>query len=270
MGNETKIPTYDVAVSFAGEDRDFVKTISDGLVVKGLNVFYDEYEKANFWGKDLYSHLTKVYRDESKYCLMIISEFYIQKQWTNHERKAAQARAFKENAEYILPLRLDDTSVEGVLETTGFIDARSTSVEEIIDLTVAKVRLYNSQHGIRVEIVRAEEVFKKQNLRPKGGKDIRDSDMETECNTCGSRQHLSEAPVSLDGEDTVYTCKNGCHPIVVISRPGIVAWPGRGYRLGNYMIRNSQDISISVGESYRKVLIPKSEAALMKKRPKNS
>ena len=48
------MPTYDVTISFAGEDRPVAERLASLLVTKGLNVFYDEYERANLWGKDLY------------------------------------------------------------------------------------------------------------------------------------------------------------------------------------------------------------------------
>ena len=73
--------TYDIAISFAGEDRNVASEIASGLVTKGLNVFYDEYAKTDLWGKDLYVHLTKIYRDESKYCLMLLSDHYANKQY---------------------------------------------------------------------------------------------------------------------------------------------------------------------------------------------
>src|SRR5438876_472911 len=104
------VPIYDIAISFSGEDRPVADRLASLLVTRGVNVFYDEYEKADLWGKDLYSHLSGVYRTEAKYCLMLLSEHYAKKQWTNHERRAAQARAFAESTEYILPLRLDDAA----------------------------------------------------------------------------------------------------------------------------------------------------------------
>ena len=55
------MPTYDVVISFAGEDREIAAAIASNLVIRGINVFYDEYEQANLWGKDLYVHLTKVF-----------------------------------------------------------------------------------------------------------------------------------------------------------------------------------------------------------------
>ncbi len=258
---------YDVVISFAGEDREVAKALADALTLKGLTVFYDEYAKADLWGKDLYSHLTKVYRDESKYCLMVISEAYSEKQWTNHERKAAQARAIRENREYILPLRLDDASVEGILDTTGHVDYRATSDEQVVDLLVEKVTSYNREQGIEFEIVRLEDAFSRANVGLKGKQPPRDADFTTECPTCSTRQLASEATISLDGSDTVYACKNGCQPIIVVSRPGLVAWPGRGYRLNDYVVRNAADMFFKTGDMAAAVLLPASKAALMKRRP---
>ena len=110
---------YDVVLSFAGEDREYVEECADILTALGIKVFYDSYEQDVLWGKDLYVHLTHIYRDNSKYCLMFISKYYAQKQWTSHERKIAQSRVFKENEEYMLPLRLDDTNIDGILDTTN-------------------------------------------------------------------------------------------------------------------------------------------------------
>lgn len=258
--------TYDVVISFAGEDREVAEAIASSLVTRGLNVFYDEYEQANLWGKDLYVHLTKIYRDDSKYCLMLISENYARKQWTNHERKAAQARAFQENSEYILPLRLDDAEIEGVLGTTGYIDYRITSLEKIISMLAEKVFQFNQQNNIYYDLVSAESVFENA-LDFEGQRAYQDKDMQTVCPTCNEKQNLSEATMSLADDDTLYSCKNGCQTIVVISRPGVTAWPGRGFRLKDYVIRNACDITIQTEYMRMPMLISASKAALMKMRP---
>ena len=260
------MPNYDIVISFAGEDREVAEAIASNLVLKGINIFYDEYEQANLWGKDLYVHLTKIYRDESKFCLMIISESYAKKQWTNHERKAAQARAFQENSEYILPLKLDDAEIEGISGTTGYIDYRQAPLEKVIDLLSDKITQYNQDHNISYNIVSAESVFKNA-IDFKGGQPYRDKDLVTACPACNEGQNLSESTISLDDDNTIYTCKNGCQPLVVISRPGMVAWPGRGYRLKDYVIRNIRDITIKTEDMRMSLVIPASQAALMKTRP---
>lgn len=130
---------YDVAFSFAGEDRAYADRLASLLVNDGVRVFYDRYEQAVLWGKDLYLHLQSVYRDHAKYCLIFVSKQYSQKLWTKHELKQAQARAFRENREYILPVRLDDTEIPGLNATVGYIDLRSHTIEELHQIVLQKV-----------------------------------------------------------------------------------------------------------------------------------
>lgn len=130
---------YDVALSFAGENREYVEEVAAILKSKNINVFYDKYETSNLWGKDLYDHLQDVYYKQAKYTVMFISKEYAQKVWTNHERKCAQARALNERGEYILPARFDDTELPGLLPTIWFIDLRKTAPEELAKLIIAKL-----------------------------------------------------------------------------------------------------------------------------------
>jgi hypothetical protein len=132
-------PRYDVALSFAGEDRARARSIAHLLVAARLSVFYDEYEQSSLWGRNLYTHLSDVYQNRAKYCLMFISAFYAKKLWTKREREAAQARAFRESIEYILPLRLDDTAIPGIDPTVAYVDLRQTSDEEVVRLILEKM-----------------------------------------------------------------------------------------------------------------------------------
>lgn len=133
------MPEYDIAISFAGEDRSVAKQIAESLKSNGVNIFYDKYEQADLWGKDLYQHLSEVYSKKARYCLVLISEHYVNKNWTQHELRSAQERAFKENKEYILPIRLDDTKVPGIHSTIGYLELRSMGIDGIIKATLQKL-----------------------------------------------------------------------------------------------------------------------------------
>ncbi len=61
---------FDVALSFAGEDRAYVEMVAEQLTARGISVFYDKYEEADLWGKDLFEHLTEVYQHKARYMLM--------------------------------------------------------------------------------------------------------------------------------------------------------------------------------------------------------
>jgi hypothetical protein len=130
---------YEVALSFAGEDRAYVEMVADGLKERGITVFYDTFEKADLWGKNLYDHLVEIYQKAARYTVIFISKHYRDKVWTNHERRAAQARALNESYEYILPARFDDTDVEGLLPTISFIDLRQHSPQEVCVLICKKL-----------------------------------------------------------------------------------------------------------------------------------
>jgi hypothetical protein len=131
--------SHEIALSFAGEDRAYVAMVADGLKHRGVTVFYDDYEKADMWGKNLYDHLVQIYQKTARYVVIFISSHYKEKVWTNHERRAAQARALNENYEYILPARFDDTEIEGILPTVGYLDLRRHSPEEVVLLLCEKL-----------------------------------------------------------------------------------------------------------------------------------
>ena len=40
-------------------------------------VFYDDFYAADLWGKDLSVELQKIYRDSSEFCIMFISQHYL-------------------------------------------------------------------------------------------------------------------------------------------------------------------------------------------------
>jgi TIR domain len=134
---------YQVALSFAGEERQYVEKVARHLKHLGIQVFYDEFEQTDLWGKDLYSHLDDVYRNKTRYCVLFISEAYRKKLWTNHERESAQARAFEENREYILPARFDDTQIPGLRSTTGYIDLHNFTPQQFAELIAQKVNNSN-------------------------------------------------------------------------------------------------------------------------------
>ncbi|MCD4748568.1 MAG: TIR domain-containing protein [Thermoanaerobaculales bacterium] len=129
---------HDVAISFAGEQRDLAESIAHALTRESISVFYDGFEKTTLWGRNLHDHLQDVYQ-QATFCVMIISKEYASKVWPNHERKAAQARAMRESREYILPIRVDDTLISGLLETVGYVQYPQTSVEEIAEMVIAKL-----------------------------------------------------------------------------------------------------------------------------------
>ena len=128
-----------IALSFAGENRAYVEEVATGLRAAGVKVFYDAFESAELWGKNLIDHLADIYAN-ARYVVMFISREYVEKAWTTHERQHAQERALFAQEEYILPARFDDTDVPGMTKTVAFQDLRRTTPAQLVDLIIAKLR----------------------------------------------------------------------------------------------------------------------------------
>lgn len=130
---------FDVAFSFAAEDRQYVEQVADALRSRDVRIFYDRYEESNLWGTDLYKHLSAIYFQRARYTVIFISRDYARKVWPTHERTAAQARAFAEHRDRILPARFDDAEVPGLLTTVAYINLKALDPKAFAELLFRKI-----------------------------------------------------------------------------------------------------------------------------------
>ena len=132
---------FDVAISFAGENREFAEAVAKGLQKEGLKVFYDRFYEPDMWGESLADIFKNVFEENSRYCIMILSNHYIEKEWPVLEREHAVGRLIKQRGEaYILPVRLDgfDGDVPGLPNTLKDIHAKSTEPEKVVNAFLGK------------------------------------------------------------------------------------------------------------------------------------
>jgi hypothetical protein len=107
----------------------------------GVRVFYDDFEKTKLWGKDLQEYFINVYMHWARYAVIFVSKHYREKAWARHELRAAMARAVSEKREYVLPIRIDDTVLDGLLPTLMYLDLRDEGPAEICRRVIDKVGL---------------------------------------------------------------------------------------------------------------------------------
>jgi hypothetical protein len=131
---------YDVALSFAGEDREHAEALAGILRENRLRVFYDDYEQARLWGTNLYEELYNVYANDARYCVVFVSTPYLEKMWTIHERRSAQDRVLRErHGEYLLPVQVDDAKLTAMPGNIAYLDLRKLSVQRIAHLFMQKL-----------------------------------------------------------------------------------------------------------------------------------
>lgn len=78
---------YDVALSFAGEQRSYVKRVYNALNKKGLKVFYDKSPdvQAAHLGKRFSEVAQRVYGESAEFAVIFASKEYVSKQWPYFE-----------------------------------------------------------------------------------------------------------------------------------------------------------------------------------------
>jgi len=130
---------YDIAISFADEDRKIAEHLAEELRNEGVNVFYDKFYKSELWGKELTKYFRDVYGSRSRFAVLLISEHYPVKDWTDFEFSIMRAEAKKRKSEFILPVKLDDTKMLGIHENVGYLDYREERIEGIVNSLLEKL-----------------------------------------------------------------------------------------------------------------------------------
>ncbi|MFQ5951658.1 MAG: toll/interleukin-1 receptor domain-containing protein [Candidatus Geothermarchaeales archaeon] len=132
-------PGYDVALSFAGENRDYVSEVASELQKIGVRVFYDEFEETEMWGKDLATYLEEVINRRARYFVMFLSVNYARKAWPSYEGQVALGRAIERREEYILPVRFDNAPFPGLPSTIKYLNARQLTPRELAKRIARKI-----------------------------------------------------------------------------------------------------------------------------------
>lgn len=142
--NQIENEKYQIALSFAGEQRNYVEEVARHLQSKGVAVFYDGFETTKLWGKSGVEYFHKIFAEQSAYVVMFISKQYVEKEWPIHERKSAFSHMIKEKREFILPVRFDDTLVPGFPEDIIFLKAQELTPVNLAEKIANKLGISNS------------------------------------------------------------------------------------------------------------------------------
>ena len=130
---------WDVALSFAAAQRDYVEQVAQALKARGVRCFYDADEEIDLWGKYLAEELPAIYGELAAAVVVFVSAEYAARDWTRLERRAALNRAVRERGEYVLPARFDDTPLPGLLSDMVAVDLRGRTPEHFAAMITDKL-----------------------------------------------------------------------------------------------------------------------------------
>lgn len=135
-----------VALSLAGEQRELVRPIV-AAVEQALGhgtVFFDEWFEHYLAGDDADLTLQDIYGQRCELAVCCVSERYGGKPWTQAEHRAIRARQMQatgDDRKGILPIRVGDGEVPGILFNAIVPDVRNRSAAESAQLIVDRLHL---------------------------------------------------------------------------------------------------------------------------------
>ena len=128
---------FNIALSFPGEQRDYVSKVAEILEDRIGGVFYDEYYQAELARPNLDTLLQAIYHNNSKLIVLFLCEDYARKEWCGLEWRAIRDLIMKRH-DNIMPMRFDGAEIPGLFSIDGYIDLRKRTPDEAAELIIQR------------------------------------------------------------------------------------------------------------------------------------
>lgn len=134
---------FQVALSFPGEHRGYVKDVADELAKKlGPNAcFYDQYYESQLAQPGLDVLLQEVYGERSILVVAFVCGEYDAKEWCGIEWQKIRERRVSGDEREIMFVRVGEGDVAGLSRLDGYVDARARTPHELARLVVQRVQI---------------------------------------------------------------------------------------------------------------------------------
>jgi outer membrane protein assembly factor BamB len=129
---------YDLAISFAGKSRAIAREIAAQIKRQGCEVFFDEDQEHELWGRNGKAAFARVYGEEARFCLVLISDDYDRRAWTVFEREVIEARQMRE-PDFLLPVMTDSYRPKWLPATRIYFDLGVRTIDDLFTLIMLRL-----------------------------------------------------------------------------------------------------------------------------------
>ena len=105
-------PVYDVALSYAAQDAEYVVQFRDKLEAKGVRLFDSRREQFALWGARRTQEVERIF-GEVQHVILFVSQHYVQERTVEWDSAVANALT---RPNYALPVALDTTALPGLAD----------------------------------------------------------------------------------------------------------------------------------------------------------
>lgn len=139
--------TFDIALSFPGETRNYVEPVAAELerIIGPNSYFYDNNYVSQLARPSLDNLLQDIYRNRSKLVVVFLCSDYQEKEWCGIEFRAIKEIMMEREHEKVMFVKMDDGQVDGVFKTDGYIDGRKFSPADVARFIQERVDLLQTE-----------------------------------------------------------------------------------------------------------------------------
>jgi len=132
----------DVAISYAGPDREHADRLVEILAEHRFSYFYDQDYLSFLWGKVAPPIFDHIYGKAARYVVVFVSQDYLDRNYTFHELQAALSKFVAQHGkDYILPIQVSGKrlKLEGLPDTVLDLSLTEHGIDKIGQMLIEKL-----------------------------------------------------------------------------------------------------------------------------------
>lgn len=138
---------YDVAVSYASEERPYVERVVRYLQMDGLKVFFAPDVQESLIGENMLEVFYPVYKRESMFVAAFVSEAYLKKDYTRQEADIALFRSKEEKRNCLIPIYFGKARLEALNRDINYLSADKQTENAVAYYIKEKVKKQKNSSG---------------------------------------------------------------------------------------------------------------------------
>jgi hypothetical protein len=140
---------FAVAFSFPGEDRAYVyqvvRALREASELNRSQIFYDKFYEGELSRPNVDVYFLDIYGNQSELVVVFLSANYESKEWCGGlEWRAIRDLIKRKEGHAVMPVRLDDTPIPGLLSIDGYVSAKKREPDQIADLILDRLQANRS------------------------------------------------------------------------------------------------------------------------------
>lgn len=139
---------YDILISFSNEQQNYADALGNFLEQIGLRVFYDKISISYLWEKEFIDFFNDEYYTKTNYCILLLSQDYIQKLWPLEFAKSLTIDDIEPFKNRLIVFAFDDSSLS-LLDSYEFLyDARMNNPNKSANIFLGVTRYNERTHDL--------------------------------------------------------------------------------------------------------------------------